>query len=152
MVAIIGLNTVFAKDGTEWIQFAARHQSHKAQSDCPISRENRHPKAVAVDITSTAPAFLTPLEAARRNEMARPELIHRRVDRNHPRSGASQCSSQRRENPTRDVAAQHTVSEAPLAYFLMHQALHRPATWRSDGTDENMAGGSVEWRRWQVAL
>jgi hypothetical protein len=56
----IGLNTVFAEDDTEWVQFPDRDQIHEAQSERDISREQRHLDAMADDIKSTAYPFSTP--------------------------------------------------------------------------------------------
>ena len=57
----IGLNTVFAEDDTEWIQFSDKDQLHEAQNDRRIPRKNRRLETVAEDINATAPPFSTPL-------------------------------------------------------------------------------------------
>jgi hypothetical protein len=53
----IGLNTVFAKDDTEWVRFSGRDQLHEAQNGRGVPHEDRRLKAVADDISSTAPPF-----------------------------------------------------------------------------------------------
>lgn len=57
----IGLNTVFAEDDTEWIQFSNEHQLRQAQDSRGILRESRRLDAVADDINATAPPYSTPL-------------------------------------------------------------------------------------------
>lgn len=53
----IGLNTVFAEDDTEWIQFSDKDQLNEAQNDRGIPRESRRLDAVADDISTTAPPY-----------------------------------------------------------------------------------------------
>ena len=60
----IGLNTVFAEDDTEWIEFSDGDQLHKAQDNRGIPQENGRLKTMADDITSTAPPFSTLLDGS----------------------------------------------------------------------------------------
>lgn len=76
---------------------------------------------------------------ARRNGMARRDLIHRCVKRNHPRGnhGAYQRSSQRDEI-LRETWWTMIRFHKRLRALFMHQALDQPKMWRSDRTDENI--------------